>query len=237
MMAFQVLPAIDVAGGRLVRYTSAGPEPVEAHGGDPIVAAKAFMAAGARWIHVVDMDLAFVGVARNLDVLGSIAALGVSVQAAGAIASDGEIVAALEAGAVRVVLGSAALTDMATAVSSIERFDDRLAVGIEVVGERIRARGRRTTDLPLGETLGWAVAAGATRFVLTAVPRVSTLSGPDLEALPVVIGCKLPVIAAGGIATFDDLQALRDAGAEGAIVGRAALEGGLDLADAITSLR
>jgi phosphoribosylformimino-5-aminoimidazole carboxamide ribonucleotide (ProFAR) isomerase len=235
-MTFEVLPAIDVAGGRLARYTPAGPEPVEAYGGDPIVAARACVDAGARWVHVVDMDLAFLGVARNLDVLRSIVALGARVQAAGAITSDGEIEAALHAGAERIVLGSAALIDMAVAAASIGRFGDRLAVGIEVDDERIRARGRWTTDLPLADTLRSAVAAGATRFVLTAVPRVSTLTGPDLGALASVIACERPVIVAGGIATLDDLIAVRDAGAEGAIVGRAALEGGLDLASAIASL-
>lgn len=235
-MTFEVLPAIDVAGGRLARYTPAGPEPVQTHGGDPIVAARVCVDAGVRWIHVVDMDLAFLGEARNLDVLRSIVALGVRVQAAGAIASDEEIEEALDAGASRVVLGSAALTDIAAVAASIERFGDRLAVGIEVDGERIRARGRRTTDLPLANTLGSAVAAGATRFVLTAVPRVSTLTGPDLGALAGIVAWKRPVIAAGGIATLDDLIAVRDAGAEGAIVGRAALEGGLDLANTIASL-
>jgi phosphoribosylformimino-5-aminoimidazole carboxamide ribonucleotide (ProFAR) isomerase len=235
-MTFEVLPAIDVAGGRLARYTPAGPEPVEAYGGDPIVAARACVDAGARWVHVVDMDLAFLGVARNLDVLRSIVALGARVQAAGAITSDGEIEAALHAGAERIVLGSAALIDMAVAAASIGRFGDRLAVGIEVDDERIRARGRWTTDLPLADTLRSAVAAGATRFVLTAVPRVSTLTGPDLGALASVIACERPVIVAGGIATLDDLIAVRDAGAEGAIVGRAALEGGLDLASAIAQL-
>ena len=234
-MTFDVLPAIDVAGGRLARYTPGGPEPVQAHGGDPIVAAQACVEAGAAWIHVVDMDLAFLGEARNLDVLRSIVALGVQVQAAGAIASDAEIEAALEAGASRVVLGSAALADMAVASRAIERFGDRLAVGIEVDGERIRARGRQAIDLPLADTLGSAVAAGATRFVLTAVPRVSTMKGPDLGALAGVVALERPVIAAGGIATADDLMAVRDAGAEGAIVGRAALEGGLDLAKAFAS--
>ncbi len=235
-MAFEILPAIDVAGGRLARYTPAGPEPVQAYNGDPIVAARAFVDAGARWIHVVDMDLALLGEARNLEVLRSIVALGVRVQAAGAIASDAEIQASLAAGAVRVVLGSAALADMTSATASIGRFGDRLAVGIEVDGDRISARGRRPTDLPLADTLGSAVAAGATRFVLTAVPRVSSLTGPDLGALAGVLACARPVVVAGGIATLSDLIAVRDAGAEGAVVGRAALEGGLDLANAVASL-
>ena len=114
-MAFEILPAIDVAGGRLARYSPAGPEPVDVHNGDPIVAARAFVDAGARWIHVVDMDLAFLGEARNLDVLRSMVALGVHVQAAGAIVSDGGIQASLDAGVARVVLGSAALADMTSA--------------------------------------------------------------------------------------------------------------------------
>lgn len=235
-MTFEVLPAIDVAGGRLARYTPGGPAPIQAHGGDPIVAARACMDAGARWIHVVDMDLAFSGEARNLDVLRSIVALGARVQAAGAIVSDAEIEAALEAGAARVVLGSAALADMGAAAGSIGQFGQRLAVGIEVDGERIRARGRRPTDLPLTDTLGSVVAAGVSRFVLTAVPRVSTLEGPDLGALAGMVAFGRPVIIAGGLATTDDLVAVRNAGAEGAIVGRAALEGGLDLAKAIATL-
>ncbi len=235
-MALEIFPAIDLVGGRLARYTSAGPEPVEAHGGDPVVAARSCIDAGARWIHVVDMDLAFSGEARNLEVLRSIVALGVHVQAAGAIASDAEIEAALDAGAARVVLGSAGLADMTSAAASIGRFGDLLAVGIEADGERIRARGRQTADLPLADTLASAVAAGAKRFVLTAVPRVSTLTGPDLGALAGVLAHKRPVVVAGGIATLEDLVALRGAGAEGAIVGRAALEGELDLANAIASL-
>ena len=235
-MTFEVIPAIDVANGRLARYTQAGPVPTEAHDGDPITAARMYVDGGVRWIHFVDMDLAFSGAARNLDVLRSIATLDVRVQAAGAIASDEEVQAALGAGATRVVLGSAALADMTAAAASIGRFGHRLAVGIEADGDRIRARGKSTTDLSLIDTLRSAMAAGATRFVLTAVPRVSTLAGPDLDALAGVVGCRLPVIAAGGISTLEDLVAVRDAGAEGAIVGRAALDGELDLADAVASL-
>lgn len=235
-MAFEVIPAIDVAGGRLARYSAAGPLPVGAHGGDPLEAARACTTAGARWLHVVDMDLAFSGEPLNLGVLRSIVAAGARVQAAGAIVEDVEIAAALEAGAARVVLGSAALADLDGASRLIERYGERLAIGIEVDGDRIRARGRRTTDLPLSETLRAAAAAGARRFVVTSVPRVATMAGPDLGVLTSAVGLGLPVIAAGGIASVDDLVALRDAGAEGAIVGRAALEGGLDLAIAIATV-
>jgi phosphoribosylformimino-5-aminoimidazole carboxamide ribonucleotide (ProFAR) isomerase len=235
-VAFEVIPAIDVAGGRLARLSAEGVVPLDVHGGDPIAAARACLTAGARRLHVVDMDLAFTGEPRNADVLGAIAALGVDVQAAGAIVEDEQIAAALEAGGNRVVLGSAALTDLEEIGRLIEKYGERLVIGIEVDGDRIRARGRRTTDLPLGETLSAVRAAGARRSVITTVGRVSTMTGPDVSALVIALGLGLPAIAAGGIASLEDLAVVRDAGAEGAIIGRAALEGRLDLTLAIASL-
>jgi phosphoribosyl isomerase A len=234
-VVFEVIPAIDVAGARLARLTAEGPVPVEAHGGDPIAAAGACLASGARWLHVVDMDLAFSGEPRNADVLSRIVALGAQVEAAGAIVEDDQIEGALDAGAERVVLGSAALIDLQRTERLIERHGERLVIGIEVEGDRIRARGRRTTDLPLAETMAAVRAAGAARAVITTVGRVSTMTGPDIRALEVAVGLGLPAIVAGGLASVEDLAAVRDAGAEGAIVGRAALEGPLDLASAIAS--
>ena len=151
-MAFEVIPAIDIAGGRLARLSEEGLVPLESHGGDPIEAARACLAGGAHMLHVVDLDLAFTGEPRNADVLRSIVALGEGVQAAGAIVDDHQIDAALEAGAQRVVLGSAALNDLDATARLIERYGDRLVVGVEVDRDRIRARGRRTTDLPIGAT-------------------------------------------------------------------------------------
>ena len=235
-MAFEVIPAIDVAGGRLARLSAEGPVPLDAHGGDPVAAARACLAAGARLLHVVDMDLAFSGEPRNADVLRAIVALGARVQVAGAIVEDRQIDAALDAGGERVVLGSWALVDLDETGRKIERYGARLVIGVEVDGDRIRARGRRTTDLPLAETLSAIHAAGAARVVITTVRRVSTMTGPDVGALAIAVRLGLPAIAAGGIASVDDLNALKDGGAEGAIVGRAALEGRLDVARAIKSL-
>jgi phosphoribosylformimino-5-aminoimidazole carboxamide ribotide isomerase/phosphoribosylanthranilate isomerase len=235
-VVFEVIPAIDIAGGRLVRLSAEGPVILGAHGGDPIAAARACVAAGARRLHVVDMDLAFSGEPRNAGVIGAIAALGVGVQAAGGIIEDRQIADALGAGGERVVLGSAALADLDETERLIERYGERLLIGIEVDGDRIRARGRRTTDLPLGDTLSAVHAAGASRSVITTVRRVSTMTGPDVGALAIAVGLGLPAISAGGIASVDDLTAVRDAGAEGAIVGRAALEGRLDLTLAIVSV-
>jgi len=142
-VAFEVIPAVDVFGGRLARMGPAGPVPVEAFGGDPLAAARAFVEAGARWIHVVDLDLAFSGSARNLDVVRAIAGLGPRVQASGAIATAAEVEAALAAGAFRAVLGSAALSDPEAASELISSMGEALVVGIETEGGLIRPRGRR----------------------------------------------------------------------------------------------
>ena len=234
-MAFELIPAVDVFGGRLARYTPSGPQAETAAEGEPLRAARAFVDAGARWVHVVDMDLAFRGVQANLDLLGAIAGLGASVQAAGGIAGSPESDAALRAGASRVVLGSGALLDRPGAAAEIARLGDRAVVGIEVEDGRVRARGLRPTDLPLDETLGWVAAAGAGRLLVTGTSRVGTLAGPDLVAVAVAVATGIPVIAAGGIGKMDDLAALREAGAVGAVVGRAALDGTIDLAAAIAS--
>jgi phosphoribosylanthranilate isomerase len=235
-VTFQVIPAIDVAGGHLARLSPEGPVAIEAYDGDPLAAARACLEAGATFLHVVDMDLAFSGEARNVGVLRSIVALGGRVQAAGAIVDDREIAEALDAGSERVVLGSAALRDLAEAGRLIDRYGERLVMGVEVDGDRIRARGRRATDLPLRETLEAVHASGAARCLITGVARVSTLIGPDADALAIAVELGIRAIVAGGIASIDDLVTLKNDGAEAAVVGRAALEGRIDLSAAIASV-
>lgn len=232
-MGFEVIPAIDVAGGRLASYSPGGPVPASAFEGDPLAAAAAYAAAGARWVHVVDMDLAFGGLARNLDVVRAIAATGVRVEASGGIRTIDQVRAALEAGAHRVVLGSAALVDEVAAIEAVASLADRLIVGIEVDGGGIHPRGADGVALPLVETLGWLVAGGARAFLVTAVARVGSLDGPDVAVVRRVVRTGRPVIAAGGIASMHDLVSLRAAGAVGAVVGRAALEGGIELEAAL----
>jgi phosphoribosylformimino-5-aminoimidazole carboxamide ribonucleotide (ProFAR) isomerase len=230
---FEVIPAVDVSGGRLARFDRGGPVPDPAHGGDPLAAASAAIEAGARWIHVVDMDLAFEGAPRNVEVVRAIASLGIRVQASGGIRSPSAVDAMLDAGAARVVLGSGALADEATTSTLLADAARPLIVGVEVEADRIRSRGASPVDLPLSATLGWLVAAGAGAFLVTAVDRVGTLAGPDTGLVRRVVRAGPPVVAAGGVRTIDDLRALRQAGASGAVVGRAALDGGLPLAAAI----
>jgi phosphoribosylformimino-5-aminoimidazole carboxamide ribonucleotide (ProFAR) isomerase len=233
-MPFTLLPAVDVTGGRLGAYRPEGPEPVDAFGGDPVEAARSAARAGARWLHVVDMDLAFGGEVRNADVVAAVAALeGIRVQASGGIRTWEEARAYLDAGASRVVLGSAALSDEGEAGHLLARLGPAVVVGIEVEDGRIRSRGAGRVDLDLMSTIGWLHAAGAPGFLVTAVSRVGGLGGPDVALVRRVARRGRPTFAAGGIRSLEDLEALRDAGAAGAVVGRASVEGGLDLGAAI----
>jgi phosphoribosylformimino-5-aminoimidazole carboxamide ribotide isomerase len=236
-MAFEVIPALDLAGGRLAVVTADGTAPATAYDGDPVAAASAAIAAGARWLHVVDTDLAFGGRPDNLGVIGSIAEMDVRVQVSGGIRTGELVRAMLDAGARRVVLGAGALGDESGALRTIEALADSIVVGIEVEDGRIRSRGAVAVDLPVAETLGWRVAGGAPGFLVTAVDRVGRLGGPDVGVVRRVVRSGRPVIAAGGVAGLDDLRAIRRAGAAGAVVGRAALEGGLDLARAMSAMR
>ena len=234
-MSFTLLPAIDLTAGRLGVYTPEGPAPLEAFDGDPIQAARSYLASGARWLHVVDMDLAFDGVATNLEVVRAIAALpDARVQASGGIRTWQGAGALLAAGASKVVVSSGALADEESVAEIIAGArPDEVLFGIEVSDGRIRARGTNDVDIDLLSTLGWLRAAGATGFLVTAVGRVGRATGPDVELVRRVARSGIPTIGAGGIRSLADLEAVRAAGAVGAVVGRAALEGSLDLAEAI----
>jgi len=233
-MPFTVLPAIDLWEGRLALLTGDGPAPSDAFGGDPLVAAAAYVAAGARWLHVVDMDLAFRGEAGNADLIrGLCAAGGARVQASGGVRTAAQVAELRRLGAARVVLASAALDDEDAVVEIVGRSrPGETVIGIEVADGRIRARAA-DLDLELASTLGWLTAAGAEALLVTAVDRVATIGGPDTALVRRVARAGLPLLAAGGIRSLADLEAVRAAGASGAVVGRSALEGGLDLAAAL----
>ncbi len=233
-MPFTVLPAIDVSEGRLALLTADGPAPTDAFDGDPLAAATAFVAAGARWLHVVDMDLAFRGTLANGEVIAALAAIpGTRVQASGGVRTAAQVEALRALGASRVVVASAALADEEAVTEIIERSrPGETVLGIEVADGRIRARGA-PVHLELASTLGWLRAAGAERLLVTAVDRVATVEGPDTALVRRAARAGLPVLAAGGIRSLADLEAVRAAGADGAVVGRSALEGRLDLAETL----
>ncbi|MEX0984406.1 MAG: HisA/HisF-related TIM barrel protein [Actinomycetota bacterium] len=230
-MTFTLLPAIDCTDRRLGVFTPGGPVPTDAFDGDPVKAARSFVAAGARWLHVVDMDLAFTGSVRNADVIAGLCAAwpDTRIQASGGVRTWEHASILLEAGASRVVIGSAALGDRDAAEALLGRLGPAGIVGIEVQDGRIRSRGIDPVDLDLMTTVGWLAAGGASGFLVTAVARVGGLGGPDAAVVRGVARSGRPTLAAGGIRSRQDLTALREAGAVGAVIGRAATEGELDL--------
>ena len=181
-MGFEVIPAVDVFAGRLARLSDGTVLFVDAFGGDPIAAARSFADAGARWIHVVDMDLALDGEFRNLEVVAGIAGIGVSVQTSGGIAGLAEVERALAAGSRRVVLGSSALFDRPAAEALLARHRDALAVGIEADRDTIRTRAGREVPLSLPGTLAWLTGLDVARYVHTSLGRVGGLMASEQPA-------------------------------------------------------
>jgi phosphoribosylformimino-5-aminoimidazole carboxamide ribonucleotide (ProFAR) isomerase len=232
---FSILPALDVSHGRLVVVGAGGPRPVAAFGGDPVAAARAMAEAGAGALHLVDVDLAFDGT-PGLDVAAiRDVAPGVTLQVSGGIVDLSAAAPYLAAGADRFVLASAAIADEDRALDAIERGGFAVVVGLEVDGGRIRPRGSSADEdgLDLMTTVGWLHAAGVPAFLVTATGRVGGLEGPDVDVVRRIARAGRPTLAAGGVRSLDDLRALRDVGAAGAVVGRAALEGRIDLDEAL----
>lgn len=229
-MPLEVIPALDVAGGRLVHVVGSAEIAAAAFGGDPIAAAEAFVGAGAARLHVVDVDLARSGEAGSADVLAAVCGLGVPVQASGGVRTGEQVDALLVRGADRVVLGSAALHDRGGTEGLVRRFDDRLVVGIEADGDTVRARGT-DLELPLRDLLVWLAGLEVRRYLFTAVRRAGGLQGPDLDGIGAFAEhSPVPVVVAGGIRGVEDLRAIAalDGRIEGVVIGRA-LYDGLDL--------
>jgi len=229
---FEVIPAVDLLGGAAVRLEQGAFDRVVAREADPLALVRRFVAAGARRIHVVDLDGARSGRLRP-GLIGQIAAAAAParVQASGGVRSLADARALLEAGAERVVVGTAAFAKPQALERLVAELGERLVVAVDVRAGRVLARGWcARTSLRVEQALERCVGAGVQRLLCTAVERDGTLAGPDLELLGrVVEGSGLPVLAAGGVRSEADLAALAEAGCEGAIVGRALLEGGVPL--------
>ncbi len=221
----ELLPAVDVAEGKAVRLTQ-GALGTETDFGDPVDAAADWARQGAEWIHLVDLDAAF-GRGENRALLRRVIVEvpGVKIELSGGIRDDASLENALESGATRVNLGTAALENPEWAASAIERFGDKIAVGLDVRGETLAARGWTEEGGNLWDVLARLEDAGCSRYVVTDVTRDGMLNGPNLELLTAITEkTGKPVVASGGIASLDDLVALRSLvpiGIEGAIVGKA----------------
>jgi len=234
-----LLPAVDVADGQAVRLVQ-GAAGTETGYGDPLRAALAWQAAGAQWIHLVDLDAAF-GRGSNAALLADVVGrLGVAVELSGGIRDDASLAAALATGCARVNIGTAALERPDWVRSVIAEHGEKIAVGLDVRGTRLAARGWTREGGDLDETLHRLDADGCARFVVTDVSRDGTLTGPNLDLLRRVCArTSAPVIASGGVASLDDLQAiaaLAPLGVEGAIVGKALYAGAFTLEQALAAV-
>ena len=234
-----LLPAIDVADGQAVRLTR-GEAGSETSYGDPVDAAGDCTAQGAEWIHLVDLDAAF-GRGNNHDVIRSvIKRVGgdALIELSGGIRDDASLAAALDTGATRINLGTAALENPEWAARVIARFGELIAVGLDVRGTTLAARGWTEDGGDLFEVLDRLETAGCARYVVTDVTKDGTLQGPNLELLrSVAERTDRPVVASGGISNLEDIAALRalvPLGVEGAIVGKALYAKAFTLTEALS---
>jgi phosphoribosylformimino-5-aminoimidazole carboxamide ribotide isomerase len=232
MASFDVIPALDVLEGRCVRLSEGRREHVTIEGGDPAAAAARFVGLGATRLHLIDLDGAFSG-RPSPGLLEQIAAAGAPVQVGGGLRDDGAIQNALDAGAARAIVGTAAL-DPGELTRLADRFGERLVVAVDARDGRVVAEGWVTeTDVTPRQLAQACAEAGVRRLLVTATRRDGSLAGPDVELLGEVLEAGVPVLAAGGIASLDDLGELRDLGCEGAVVGSALWSGRFGLAEAL----
>ncbi|MDR1441941.1 MAG: bifunctional 1-(5-phosphoribosyl)-5-((5-phosphoribosylamino)methylideneamino)imidazole-4-carboxamide isomerase/phosphoribosylanthranilate isomerase PriA [Bifidobacteriaceae bacterium] len=232
----ELLPAVDVASGQAVRLVQ-GEAGSETFYGDPLAAAMDWQRGGASWVHLVDLDAAF-GRGSNACLLdGVVAALDIKVELSGGIRDSQSLRRSLETGAQRVNIGTAALEDPEWTRQILAEYGDRVAIGLDVRGETLAARGWTEDGGNLWEVLERLNADGCRRYVVTDVTKDGTLRGPNLELLRAV--CEhtdAAVVASGGVSSLDDLAALRQLvplGVEGAIVGKALYAGAFALTDAL----
>jgi len=239
MSTFVLLPAVDVADGQAVRLVQ-GAAGTETDYGDPLAAALAWQQQGAEWVHLVDLDAAF-GRGSNRELLADVVGqLDIAVELSGGIRDDASLKAALDTGAARVNIGTAALEDPDWVRNAIATYGDRIAVGLDVRGTTLSARGWTQPGGELFETLARLDADGCARYVVTDVNRDGTMTGPNLELLrSVCAATDRPVVASGGVSTLDDLRALAglaSIGVEGSIVGKALYAGAFTLPDALAAV-
>lgn len=238
-MSLVLLPAVDVADGQAVRLVQ-GEAGTETSYGDPLAAALAWQEAGAEWIHLVDLDAAF-GRGSNRELLASVVgALDVDVELSGGIRDDASLEAALSTGCRRVNIGTAALEDPAWCAKAIAEYGDRIAVGLDVRGTTLAARGWTKDGGDLWEVLDRLESEGCPRYVVTDVTKDGTLRGPNLDLLRQVCArTDRPVIASGGVSSLDDLRAIATLvpeGVEGAIVGKALYAQAFTLEEALAAV-
>ncbi len=239
-MTLTLLPSVDVAGGQAGRLFQ-GAAGSETSYGDALEAALAWQSDGAEWIHLVDLDAAF-GRGTNAPLLADVVArLDVKVELSGGIRDDASLTSALASGAARVNIGTAALEDPQWCDRVVAEYGDRVAIGLDVRGRTLSARGWTRDGGDLYEVLARLDKAGCARYVVTDIMKDGTMRGPNVDLLREVCAhTSAPVIASGGVSTLDDLRALAElesVGVEGVITGKAIYAGAFTVAEALAALR
>ena len=236
MKKLELLPAVDVKDGRAVRLVQGALEKESIYGA-PLEVALEFQAAGAEWLHLVDLDAAF-GRGSNATLLAEVvAALDIKVELSGGIRDDESLKRALATGCTRVNLGTAALEDPEWTAKVIKQYGDRIAVGLDVRGTTLAARGWTKEGGELFETIERLDRDGCSRYIVTDVAKDGTLTGPNLELLKSVCAAtNAPVVASGGVSSLADIAAIAELvkiGVEGSIVGKALYAGAFTLPEAL----
>lgn len=239
-MSLILLPAVDVKEGKAVRLVQ-GELARETSYGAPLDAALDFQNSGAEWLHLVDLDAAF-GIGSNHEILAEVVGkLDIKVELSGGIRDDASLERALATGCARINLGTAALENPEWTSQVIGKFGERIAVGLDVRGHTLAARGWTKEGGDLFETLARLDRDGCARYVVTDVAKDGTMQGPNLGLLrEVASATKAPIIASGGVSTLEDIRALRaltTIGIEGSIVGKALYAGAFTLKEALEAAR
>jgi len=231
-----LLPAVDIRDGRCVRLVQGDFDRETVYDEDPVAVAKRYESEGAEWLHVVDLDAALEGIPRNRELIADvIRSVAVPVQCSGGIRDVSAVDAANKAGAARVVIGTAALSDPAFVEASVVKHGSFVAVGLDVRGETLQARGWTEEAGELWPALDRLVAEGVARFVVTDVARDGMLEGPNLDLLRAVAErTDRFVVASGGVSSLDDLRAIDLLGVEACIVGKALYAGRFTLPEALS---
>jgi phosphoribosylformimino-5-aminoimidazole carboxamide ribotide isomerase len=237
---FQLLPAIDLRGGQVVRLSEGDFGRETVYSTDPAEVARGFVVAGARWIHVVDLDGARDGAHRQTEAVSRIVAAageGTACEVAGGLRDEDAVAAVLGAGAARAVVGTAALRNPDFAARLIARFGaERIAIALDVRDGMAVGQGwvPGAAGVPVDDVFAALSDRGARTFIVTAIERDGLLAGPNLELLGRMVNLRRgDVIASAGVSSLADIAAVRSIGCVGAVVGRAIYEGRLDLAEAI----
>jgi phosphoribosyl isomerase A len=239
MKTLELLPAVDIADGQAVQLVQ-GVAGSEKRFGDPVEAALRWQEAGAEWIHLVDLDAAF-GRGHNRELQAKIVGtLDIAVEMSGGIRDDESLAAAMASGCRRVNIGTAALEQPEWCAAAIAEHGDRVAVGLDVRGRTLAARGWTQEGGDLYEVLARLDKAGAARYVVTDITKDGTMRGPNLDLLrDVCAATDKPIIASGGVSTLDDLRALatlEPIGVEGVIAGKSLYAGAFTVREALDVL-